>query len=96
MVYYNLRRRKTGIKKGGDTVFDERRFRAQLTLRAFTLKKLADALGIHEVTLHKKIKDNGRFTRSEINKMIEILGIDDPESIFFAEELASTQVDTGV
>lgn len=73
-------------------MFDKNRFRAQLVLRNVTHKRLAEVLGIDESTLYRKINNNGAFTRDEINQMIEYLMIDDPASIFFATELAETQV----
>jgi len=73
-------------------VFDERRFRAQMVLSGMSMKVLADILGLNESTLYRKIKADGAFTREEINKMIDVLNISDPKSIFFTDELASTQV----
>ena len=72
-------------------MFNERRFNAQLALAGLSRKDLAEQLGINEATLYRKIKDDGRFTRKEINQIIQILDIKDPEAIFFAPELAETQ-----
>lgn len=69
-------------------MFDEKRFRAQMVLADMSLNSLAAALGINPSTLWRKIKADGNFTREEINKMIVVLNIEDPESIFFARELA--------
>ena len=73
------------------TVFDKRKFLAQMTLRDVSKKKLAEELGINEATLYRKINNDGYFTRSEINKLIEVLRIDNPAEIFFAEKLAETK-----
>lgn len=69
-------------------MFDKNRFRAQMALAGITSKELAQKLGIDESTLYRKINNSGSFTRDEINKMIQILHITDPQRIFFAEELA--------
>lgn len=69
-------------------MFDERRFRAQLVLADVTMKELAAKLNINESTLYRKVKQDGSFTRDEINQLITILNIEDPKQIFFAEELA--------
>lgn len=69
-------------------MFDERRFRAQLVLADVTMKDLAAALDINESTLYRKIKQDGAFTRDEINIMIAFLKIEDPKEIFFADKLA--------
>lgn len=69
-------------------MFDKNRFKAALALRGMTLKDLAAALNLNESTVYRKINADGDFSRSEINHMIIILGIDDPKDIFFADELA--------
>ena len=69
-------------------MFDKRRFMAQLALKDVTLKELAKNLEIDESTLYRKINDDGRFTRKEMNNMIDFLEIEDPNNIFFANELA--------
>lgn len=70
-------------------MFNERMFRSRAVLEGLTLAQVADLLGIHETTLHGKLKRNGAFTRDEINKLSEILGLTDEDviSIFFAHEL---------
>lgn len=72
-------------------MFDKRKFLAQMTLRDVSKKELAEELGINEATLYRKINNDGYFTRSEINKLIEVLRIDNPAEIFFAEKLAETK-----
>ena len=79
---------RTDIQEGGENVFDEKRFKAQLVLSGITATELATKLGINESTLYRKIRQDGAFTRDEINEMIKILGIRDPKDIFFADELA--------
>lgn len=69
-------------------MFDKRRFMAQLALSGLTLRELAQKLGINETTLYRKLNDDGRFSRKEMNDIITILNIDDPNPIFFAPELA--------
>ena len=85
MIIY-LRKRKQ--KKGGDNLFNEKELRAQLVRKGISIKELSRTLGINESTFYRKMKSNGAFTRDEINIMIEILSIEDPMNIFFAEELA--------
>lgn len=69
-------------------MFDKNRFRAQLALNGMTLRDLASHLQMNESTLYRKINADGNFSREEINRMIVILRIEDPKSIFFADELA--------
>ena len=68
-------------------MFDKRKFMAQIVLAGMTQKELAQKLGIDESTLYRKINDDGRFSRKEMNDIIEILQIKDPNPIFFAPEL---------
>jgi len=79
-------------KRGGEekTVFDKRKFLAQMTLWDVSKKELAEYLGINEATLYRKINSDGFFTRQEINKMITYLHIKNPTEIFFADELTET------
>lgn len=69
-------------------MFDKNKFRAQMILVGITSKKLADELGINESTLYRKINADGNFTRDEISQLVSILKIDNPQDIFFANELA--------
>lgn len=68
-------------------MFDKRKFLAQMVLKGITQKKLAEKLGIDESTLYRKINNDGRFTRKEMNDIIIFLDIKDPTPIFFADEL---------
>ena len=72
-------------------MFDKRKFLAQMTLRGVSKKELAVKLGINEITLYRKINNDGFFTRKEINTMIDVLDIENPAEIFFADELAETK-----
>ena len=69
-------------------MFDKKKFKAQIILAGMTAKELAAHLGINESTLYRKINSDGNFTREEIGKITEILNIENPKEIFFADELA--------
>lgn len=60
-------------------------FRAQAVRRGKTLKDIAAHLGISDVTLYRKIRNGGSFTRAEIAKLISYLDIKNPDEIFFAD-----------
>lgn len=64
-------------------MFKENEFNAALARANKTKKELAQVLEIEESTLWRKIKNNGSFTRKEINTIIDFLQIDDPMIIFF-------------
>ena len=57
-------------------------FRAAMVRKGYTQKKLASILGISEKTFYERMKSK-RFGTEEIEKLIPILEINDPMSIFF-------------
>ncbi len=70
-------------------MFNERLFRAKVVYNGYTLSEVAKKIDINESTLHRKLKDGGTFTRSEISKLIDALNLtsDELTEIFFAENL---------
>lgn len=69
-------------------MFHKNKLKAQMTLLGITAKDLAKELDINEATFYRKLQRDGDFTRKEINILIQVLQIENPEEIFFAEELA--------
>lgn len=68
-------------------MFDTRRFRAQVILAGLTMRQVAAELGIDEATLYRKMNGTSDFYRKELQQLCQILKIEDPVPIFFAEEL---------
>ena len=66
-------------------MFNEREFNAQLARKGIKKAELAEYLGMTYTSLYRKIKEDGKFTREELAKIIDYLGIEDPTSIIFAE-----------
>lgn len=58
------------------------KFKAAMALKGYTQKKLAEILGISEKTFSERIKSK-RFGTEEIEKLIPVLEINEPMSIFF-------------
>lgn len=69
-------------------MFHKNKLKAQMALLGVTAKDLAKELDINEATFYRKMQRDGDFTRKEINTIIQVLQITNPEEIFFAEELA--------
>ena len=67
-------------------MFNKREFEAQIARKGIKKYELAERLNMSYTNLYRKI-ETGRFTREEIGKIIDILGIADPVPICFAEEL---------
>lgn len=65
-------------------MFDLAEYRAAVARQGLTKKDVAEALGINEVTLWRKLKRDGDFSRQEINTLIDLLHIEDPTAVFFA------------
>lgn len=72
-------------------MFDEKRFKAEVVLSGLTLRQVAASLGIDEATLYRKMNGKSDFYRKEIQKLCEILSIEDPTAIFFARDITQTQ-----
>lgn len=66
-------------------MFYKNKLKAQMTLLGITAKELAGKLEINEATFYRKLQRDGDFSRKEINTMIEVLKIEDPKEIFFAD-----------
>lgn len=69
-------------------MFNKLEFKAQIARRGMLQKDVAKALGIDVSTLYRKVEKDGDFSREEMAILIELLGIEDPKAIFFADELA--------
>ena len=74
-------------------MFCENKFRGKVAECRMTLTGLSAAIGINPATMNRKMSGESDFTRSEIQKIRNILNLTDDElnSIFFAEQLTETQ-----
>ena len=61
--------------------------RAKFTENGMTQEEVAMKIGMSPKTLSLKIK-TGKFGLDEADKLIELLKIEEPERIFFAEEVS--------
>lgn len=68
-------------------MFDKKRLQAQMVLTGMNVKEVSAALGINETTFYRKLNNDGDFSRKEISQLVEILKIEDPMIIFFADEI---------
>ena len=75
-------------------VFDRRLFEQKVTESPYTMDEIAWKMGINAATLYRKKTGISDFTRSEIQRIGEILSLsrEDVVAIFFADGLAETQV----
>lgn len=69
-------------------MFNRRKLQAQMVLKGMKASEVAEKMGIDSSTFYRKMGNNGDFSRAEIQKIVEILEIEEPMDIFFAPELA--------
>lgn len=66
-------------------MFSANELKAEITRRGYTQERLAKEIGITPKTLCIKMK-TGKFGTDEVSKIMEVLKIEDPVPIFFAQE----------
>ncbi len=71
-------------------MFNRNKLRGKMAEKEISVEKMAYKIGINPVTLYRKTVGESEFTRSEIQKITEILSLSMQEvkDIFFADELA--------
>ena len=69
-------------------MFNRVEFEVAMLRKGANRQDLAKVIGVSYVTLMRKIENDGDFDREQISKIMAYLGIDDPNPIFFAKELA--------
>lgn len=60
----------------------------EMKRKGITAYKLSEVIGIDRSTFSKKCNGQSEFKQSEIQKIIDFLGIDNPTDIFFANEVS--------
>lgn len=68
-------------------MFDQQAFFRSLKQHDITVADLAKSLEINRTTLYRKISGESDFTRNEVQKCRELLGIEDCNAIFFAPDV---------
>lgn len=65
------------------TLVDTNRIKAEMKYRNLTQQDIADRLGVHVITIGKRLK-NGKWQIWEVKKLMEILEL--PSEVFFGKE----------
>lgn len=63
---------------------DTNKLRGIIAMRGMSQRKVAYAIGMTEKTFYSKMK-NGVFGTDEAEKMVDLLNIQNPAEIFFAQ-----------
>lgn len=68
-------------------MFQDNLFKAQLKVKRRTVKDIAEAVGVSEATLYRKINGTSDFTRNEIQLIRQYLNLcaEEVDEIFFAD-----------
>lgn len=76
-------------------MFNKDKLKGKMAENRCTGYELASILGINPSTFYRKSVGESEFTRSEIQKIANVLhlGMQEVQNIFFGEELAETQVE---
>jgi hypothetical protein len=70
-------------------MFNRNKLQAQMVLKGMNGKEMAKKLDITEGTFYRKMGNDGDFSREEIQKISDVLDIEDNlADIFFAKELS--------
>lgn len=67
---------------------DKRTLQAEIMKRGFTMTSLSKAIGISKSAFSKKINGKSEFTLGEIQKIVDVLGLESPIPIFFAPKVS--------
>lgn len=75
---------------GGEKMFDQKRFKAEVSLTGTTLYELCNRIGMNASTLYRKMNGISDFTRKEIQEIKNALNWDAStvDQIFFAPDVA--------
>lgn len=67
---------------------DKARFRYEMEKRNVTPAMICDTLHISKSAFYRKMNGSSEFTQSEIQKIVDFLGLDSPVGIFFREKVS--------
>lgn len=60
----------------------------EIKCRGMTIQEVCKHIGMSPSTYYKKVRGVSEFTQSEIQKLIDLLEIDDPTPIFFSPKVS--------
>lgn len=76
-------------------MFDRYLLSAEIHRAGYTQAEFAREIGLYPSTLSKKMK-TGDFRADEMYRIVEVLKIAHPETIFFAQQVAKSETTKGV
>lgn len=73
---------------GGENMINAARLKYEMEVRHISVEDLCRELDISKSAYYRKINGKSEFTHSEIVKICEVLELDSPVGIFFAEKVS--------
>lgn len=67
---------------------DKLRLEYEMKSRGVTVNALCKNVGISKSAFYRKVSGKSEFTQSEIQKIVDLLGLPSPMGIFFAEKVS--------
>ena len=67
---------------------DKLRLEYEMKSRGVTVNALCKNVGISKSAFYRKVSGKSEFTQSEIQKIVDLLGLPSPMVIFFAEKVS--------
>lgn len=67
---------------------DKLRLEYEMKSRGVTVNALCKNVGISKSAFYRKVSGKSEFTQSEIQKIVDLLGLPSPMGIFFAENVS--------
>lgn len=67
---------------------DKYKLQYEMKVRGITVDMLCLAIGMSKTAFYRKCNGKSEFTQSEIQKIVDYLGLESPMGIFFAEKVS--------
>lgn len=67
---------------------DKLKLEYEMKTRGVSVDELCKAIGISRSAYYRKVSGKSEFTQSEIQKIVDYLGLSSPMGIFFAEKVS--------
>ena len=67
---------------------DRYKLQYEMKVRGITVDMLCEAIGMSKTAFYRKCNGKSEFTQSEIQKIVDYLGLESPMGIFFVEKVS--------
>lgn len=76
------------VKDTGGNEMDALKLKYVIQSHGYSVEEISKKLGISRTAFYRKCNGKSEFVQSEIQKLIELLEIDNPVEIFFAHKVS--------